>query len=515
MSGYRQSAQCVNLFVMLALAIGGAGCASPALREDVEPLQATYAWPPATSGLLADLAGTVVAQADPEHSGFLLLDPSYESLLWRLALIDSAVSSVDIVTYLWYPDHSGKLLLERAVHAAERGVRVRLVIDDLLTIGQEAFMADLEAHPNIEMRLFNPWKKRGIASRAGAMIAQMERLNVRLHNKLLIADGHAAILGGRNIGDHYFGLGEDFNFHDLDVLGVGPVAQQANELFDHFWNSEMVASARNLSTETEPDRAQAGWERLQANAREAPELEQFPRAVKDWAAELKALPGQLHLGESLFVYDRIDGTKVEQSMFAGLFGFLDMAQDELLITNAYVVPGEPGIECLRSLSDRGVDVRILTNSLSSHDVPVVNAHYEKWRADLLEAGVDLYEFRADPAMAELVNVPPVEGKFISLHSKAVVIDTRYVFIGSMNFDPRSAAINTEMGVIVDSPSLAAELRAVMLRDMEGTNAWRLSLDEGGKVLWTNSEETVSKQPSRGFMQNVMNVIFKVVPKEQS
>ena len=127
----------------------------------------------------------------------------------------------------------------------------------------------------------------------------------------------------------------------------------------------MVASARNLSTETEPDRAQAGWERLQANAREAPELEQFPRAVKDWAAELKALPGQLHLGESLFVYDRIDGTKVEQSMFAGLFGFLDMAQDELLITNAYVVPGEPGIECLRSLSDRGVDVRILTNSLSS------------------------------------------------------------------------------------------------------------------------------------------------------
>jgi putative cardiolipin synthase len=515
MNGYRQFIWCVNLFVTLALAIGGAGCASPSLRDDVEPPQLTFALPPSTSGALAELAGEVAGEAEPGHSGFMLLDPSYDSLIWRLALIDSAVSSVDIVTYLWYPDHSGKLLLERAVHAAERGVHVRLVIDDLLTIGQEAFMADLEAHPNIEMRLFNPWKKRGITSRAAAMIAQMERLNVRLHNKLLIADGHAAILGGRNIGDHYFGLGEDFNFHDLDVLGVGPVAQQANELFDHFWNSEMVAPAINLSTDTDPDRAQAGWENLQANAREAPELEQFPRAVKDWAAELQALPEQLHLGESLIVFDRIDGTKVEQSMFAGLFGFLDMAQEELLITNAYVVPGEPGIEFLRGLSDRGVDVRILTNSLSSHDVPIVNAHYEKWRDDLLEAGVDLYESRSDPAIAELVNVPPGGGKFISLHSKAVVIDTRYVFIGSMNFDPRSAVINTEMGVIVDSPALAAELRAVMLRDMDGKNAWRLSLDQHGKVLWTNSEETVKKQPSRGFMQNVMNVIFKVVPKEQS
>jgi putative cardiolipin synthase len=515
MNSYRQFSWCISLCVVLALAGGGAGCSSPTLRDDVEPLQPTYALPPTTSGSLAELAREVASGAEPEHSGFMLLDPSYDSLLWRLALIDSAVSSVDIVTYLWYPDHTGNLLLERAVHAAERGVRVRLVIDDLLTIGQEAFMADLEAHPNIEMRLFNPWKKRGITSRAAAMIAQMERLNVRMHNKLIIADGHAAILGGRNIGDHYFGLGEDFNFHDLDVLGVGPVAQQANELFDHFWNSEMVASARNLSTETDPERAQAGWENLQANSREAPELEQFPRAVKDWAAELQDLPGQLHLGESLIVFDPVDGTKVEQSMYAGLFGFLDMAQEELLITNAYVVPGEPGIEFLRSLSDRGVDVRILTNSLASHDVPVVNAHYEKWRDDLLEAGVDLYESRSDPAIAELVNVPPGGGKFISLHSKAVVIDTRYVFIGSMNFDPRSAAINTEMGVIVDSPALAAELRAVMLRDMEGTNAWRLSLDEDGKVLWTNNEETVRKQPSRGFSQNVMNAIFKVVPKEQS
>jgi putative cardiolipin synthase len=515
MTGSGRAARWINHIGLVVVAAGMVACSSPALRDDVELLPPSYALPPASSGPLAELAGTVAAAAEPDHSGFMLLDPSYDSLVWRLALIDSATSSIDIATYLWYPDHTGNLLLERAIHAAERGVHVRLVIDDLLTIGQEPFMADIESHPNIELRLFNPWKKRGIPSRAAAMIAQMERLNVRMHDKLLIADGHAAILGGRNIGDHYFGLGEDYNFHDLDVLGVGPIAVQANEMFDHFWNSEMVVSAQALTTETDEERAQAGWENLQKNSLESPELEQYPRTVRDWTDELQALPGQLHVGESLIVFDRVEGTKIEHAMFAGLFSFLDMANEELLITNAYVVPGQPAIDFFQSLSDRGVEVKILTNSLSSHDVPIVNSHYEKWRDDLLEAGVDLYEFRADAAVAELVNVPPVEARFIGLHSKAVVIDTRYVFIGSMNFDPRSAVINTEMGVIVDSPELAADLKAVMLRDMAGTNAWRLSLDENGKVLWTNSEETVNKQPSRGFMQNIMNVIFKVVPKEQS
>lgn len=501
--------------VLVAVVLGLVACSAPALKDDISRPPPTYALPPATSGLLATLAGTLGHEYETGHSGFRLLDDSYSSLLWRLALIDSAVSSIDIATYLWYPDHTGNLLLERAVHAAERGVHVRLVIDDLLTIGQEPFMADLESHPNIELRLFNPWKKRGISGRAAAMIAQMERLNVRMHDKLLIADGHAVILGGRNIGDHYFGLGEDYNFHDLDVLGVGPIAVQVNEMFDHFWNSEMVVSAENLTTERDPKRAKANWDNLQAKSRNAPELEPFPRKVRDWGEELEALPDSLHSGDSLIVYDRVDGAMVEQEMFAGLFGFLDKANEELLITNAYVVPGQPAIDFLQALSDRGVDVKILTNSLASHDVPIVNAHYEKWRDDLLEAGVDLYEFRADPAVAELVNVPPVEAKFIGLHSKAVVIDRRLSFIGSMNFDPRSADINTEMGVVIDSPELAAELRAVMLRDMDGTNAWRLTLDENGDVLWTNSDETVDKQPNRGLMQNIMNVIFKVVPKEQS
>jgi putative cardiolipin synthase len=498
---------------LLLLALGLAACSSTGLHDELIRPEPTFAKPPATTGPLAELADKVAARGAPGNSGFMLLDPSYESLLWRLALIDSAVSSVDIMTYLWYGDHSGLLLLERAVHAANRGVHVRLVVDDLLTIGQDEFMADLENHPNVELRLYNPWRKRSLGSRAGEMIAEMERLNVRMHDKLQIVDGRAAILGGRNIGDHYFGLSEAYNFHDLDVLGVGPVAEQANEMFDHFWNSDPVVSALNLNTEADPERAKETWERIQANTQEAPELERFPRSVKDWSAELAELADELHYGPSRVVYDTVAGGEVQQEMGAGLFSFLDKANEELLITNAYVIPGDAAIDFLKSLRDRGVDVRILTNSLSSHDVPAVNAHYEKWRKKLIKAGVDLYEFRSDPAIADLVNVEPMEAKFTGLHTKAVVIDDHLSFIGSMNFDPRSANINTEMGVIVDSPELAADLKAVMLRDMDGANAWHLTLDEDGDVLWTNSDETRDSQPSRSFMQNVMNTIFKLAPKD--
>ena len=201
-------------------------------------------------------------------------------------------------------------------------------------------------------------------------------------------------------------------------------------------------------------------------------------------------------------------------MVARMFAIFDKAQEELLITNAYIIPGERGMEFFRALNERGVEVRILTNSLASHDVPAVNSHYEPWRDDILETGARLYELRADAAIQSIVDVPPVSAKFVGLHTKASVSDGRHVFIGSMNLDPRSAAINTEMGAVIDSTGLGQELRDLMLRDMSPDNAWEVSIADNGRLQWTNSEETVTKQPTRGFMQHVMNAIFKVVPKEQ-
>ena len=460
------------------------------------------------------MAGRIHATNGPDHSGYHLLDGSHDALSWRLALIDSAVSSLDIMTYLWYPDASGRLILERAVLAARRGVRVRLVVDDLMTIGQEQLHVDLERQPNIEVRLFNPWRKRGLFARGGEMVAEMERLNTRMHDKLLIADGRAAIIGGRNIGDHYFGLHRSYNFHDLDVLAIGEIALESNGMFDQFWNSEWVASAEHLTTEPDPARAAAAWAKLQKKNREAEVLASFPIEPKDWTDELAELEPLLHPGTGDLIYDEVSAERISRSMIAKMFAIFDQAGQELLITNAYIIPGERGIEFLRMLDARGVDVRILTNSLASHDVPAVNSHYEPWRDDILRAGTRLFEARADAAIQAIVDVPPVSAKFVGLHTKAPVSGGRLSFIGSMNLDPRSGAINTEMGAVIDSTGLGGELREPMLRDMSPENAWEVSFADDGRLQWTNSDETVHKQPTRGFLQHVMNAIFKVVPKEQ-
>jgi cardiolipin synthase C len=503
-----------NQIFLATLTVVLCACAGPQLQKDIERPEPSYARPPATSGVVAEIAERVHAEHGPDYSGFHLLDGSHEALSWRLALIDSAVSSVDIMTYLWYPDAAGSLVLERAVLAAQRGVHVRLVVDDLMTIRQEAFFVDLERTPNIEVRLFNPWQKRDLVSRGAEMIAEMERLNTRMHDKLLIADGRAAILGGRNIGDHYFGLNKNYNFHDLDVLAIGHMAQQSSDMFDDFWNSEWVASASNLTTEPDPERAAATWAKLKKKNREAEEVSSFPIEPKDWTQDFAELEPQLHPGTGQVIYDEVSAAGVSQTMLGKMFSIFDQAEEELLITNAYIIPGERGMEFLRSLVERGVDVRMLTNSLASHDVPAVNSHYEPWRDDILETGTKLYELRADAAIQSIVDVPPVSAKFVGLHTKASVSDGRHVFVGSMNLDPRSGAINTEMGAVIDSPGLGQELRKLMLRDMSPENAWQVSLNDSGELQWQNSDETLTSQPTRDFMQNIMNVIFKVVPKEQ-
>ena len=498
---------------IVAASLLSAACTRPVLRDDLIRPEPGYARPPATEGVLADIANRVTAGHGPQSSGFLVLDDSKAALEWRLALIDSAVSALDIQVYLWYPDNAGRLLLERAVTAADRGVHVRLIVDDLLTIGLDQAIANLEDHPNIEFRLFNPWKERRPGSRVGEMLAEMERLNIRMHDKLLVVDGVAAVFGGRNIGDHYFGLSHDYNFHDLDVLGFGPVARQANAMFDHFWNSEWVVSAQNLTTEPDPGLAAAAWAELERKNREAEELAAFPRERRDWGIELGDVEGELHVGTSIVTYDEATGREISQDMAEAMFSFLSRAQQELLITNAYIIPGQPGMDLIRRLSERGVRVRILTNSLASHDVPAVNSHYKEWRDDLIEAGAELYEFRADAQIRSIVDVPPAQGEFVGLHTKAVVVDRRHVFIGSMNFDPRSVNINTEAGVFIDSPALAGEVAALMERDMSPVNAWQVLLDGDGKPYWTNSDQTVSIQPARDFTQRVMDVFFRVFPKE--
>jgi putative cardiolipin synthase len=481
-----------------------------------------YALPPESDGAFATLADKLRAQHDDATSGFKLLDGNEESLRWRLALIDSAKYSVDTQYYLWYGDAVGRLLASRLIDAASRGVRVRLLVDDLNTVlataktvtMRDRVVAWLDAHPNIEIRLFNPWSKRDVISRVGESVAQMQRVNQRMHNKSLIVDNQAVIIGGRNIGDEYFGLNDEFNFHDLDVLAVGPAAGQASEVFDNYWNSEWVLPVSALKLETSRAVQEQGRAQLEQELKELTALARFPLARASRSDEIASLAREMHTGTSRVASDLLDGDEVKRVMSDAVGAAMAATRHELLVANAYIIPSDKGIHLLEELRDRGASVKILTNSLASHDVAAVNSHYKAWRRPILESGAQLFEMRHDPAIAaQICNTAPTSGRFVGLHSKAMVVDRENVYIGSMNYDPRSASLNTEMGMFIESPGLGEALARLIERDMLPVNSWQVMLDEDDSLSWANDTQRVNRQPARHWWQRVEDLFFMGFPKE--
>ena len=497
------------------------GCAAQRF-ESVPSPEPAFALAAQPSDRLAPVEAVITEEHGAGVSGFELLDSNEDGLRWRLALIDTARRSIDLQYYLWYADSSGMLMTRRLLDAADRGVRVRLLVDDISALLHDATTvklrdhgaALLDSHPNIELRLFNPWSRRGLASRAGEAISEMKRLNQRMHHKVLVADNRAAIIGGRNIGDEYFGLNQDFNFHDLDVLGIGPTARDASEVFDAFWNSDWVLPASALAVEPSPEAAAEARSALEAGLRDRHSLERFEVGPRDWSADFEALAGRLQAGRAEMLTDVPAAGEIAHEMLASIYQLLLGAREEVLIINAYIIPGDTAIETLKRLTGSGVTIRILTNSLASHDVPAVNSHYKQRRRDLLEAGVQLFEMRHDAAIQPAVSdTAPVRAKFMGLHSKAMVIDRSRAYVGSMNFDPRSAAINTEMGVVVEGPGLAGGLAELIERDMQPANSWEVVLDDSGKLRWVAGEEVLTRQPARSWWQRVQDVFFMLFPKE--
>ena len=343
---------------------------------------------------------------------------------------------------------------------------------------------------------------------------RFKQMNARTHNKLIVADNRAAILGGRNIGDYYFGLSESYNFHDLDVMGFGPVARQSSDLFDNFWNSSWVVPASALPASISDEEIAERRRKLRSDVRSAKKLESFTIAPQNWTDELQALLPKLHIGSSEIIFDRIEDGEVVRGMVDPLGQLMRSAEQDIHVVNAYIIPEQDFIDGIAKLVERDVAIRILTNSLASHDVPAVNSHYKKWRKPIIETGAELYELRADPAIKPRVDTKPVVSKFTGLHTKSVVVDGDRVFIGSMNFDPRSVNINTEMGIIIESDTLGDEMVRLAGRDMAPENAWRVTLDEAGKITWVNSDETVSRQPARNSWQRFMDWFFLILPKSQ-
>jgi putative cardiolipin synthase len=511
----------LQTLLILAFCVFISACATRTIEPYVPP-EPAFAMSAAPEGPFAEIESQMRAAHGPDASGFALLDRNEDGLRWWLALLDSANQSIDVQYYLWYGDSAGRIMAKRLLDAADRGVRVRMLVDDLNTLISDAstvalrdeVAAWLDAHPNIELRLFNPWSRREIAGRLGESITNLKRVNQRMHNKAIIVDNRATILGGRNVGDEYVGLSAHFNFHDLDVLGVGPVARQTSEIFDRYWNSPWVVPASALALPISTTEQSAGRAELIERLNDTDALARFPIAPQSWSAELSALQDNLHVGTSRVYADRPTADAIEHVMLERIHDMLGEARQEVLIVNAYIIPSDRGITVLRELEDRGVRIKILTNSLASHDVPAVNSHYKRWRRPILEAGAELYELRHDAEIQALVcDTPPTRAEFTGLHSKAMVVDRERVYIGSMNYDPRSAHTNTEMGAFIESPDLATALARLIERDMQRVNSWQVQLDGDGGLRWVNDEAVVTRQPARSWWQRVEDVIFMAFPKD--
>ena len=472
------------LLLMLAVVLF-TGCAS--VPKDY-PRPPSTAFPDHASTAIGAYFETVAA-AHPGQSGFAILPDGGRAFTARIAMTELAEKTLDLQYFIWDADTTGRILAERLLRAADRGVRVRILVDDLNLKGRDAVVAALDAHPNIEIRLFNPF-----AHRSGHLldfIADFDRVNHRMHNKLFVMDNAVVIVGGRNIGNHYFEVHQQVNFRDLDVVAGGPVVREASGVFDHFWNSDWAVPIRAMVDRpaTEADlqaEMQTSRERIAHDPYPYP-LDQDVAALK---SELTALFDQFIWAPGHMIFD--DPNEITKygrttTMTEGFYRRIERLNSELLIEVPYLVVRKRGLEAVKRLRDRGVRIRILTNSLASNDVFAAHAGYSEHRDELVAAGVELYELRSDPAVKKRTFFLSGSGRS-TLHAKVMVFDRKDVFIGSLNLDPRSGDINTEAGLYIESPELAAQVIAYMDEGVLPQDAYRVLLDPDGDLYWVTETD---------------------------
>ncbi len=427
-----------------------------------------------------------LAAAHPGMSGLYPLIDGRDAFAARVLLAHSAERSLDVQYYIWRDDLTGTLLLDALRTAAARGVRVRLLLDDNNTGGLDPVLAALHRHPNIEVRLFNPFGMR--RWRGLGYLGDFGRLNRRMHNKSFTADNQATIVGGRNIGDEYFSVASDMLFVDLDVLAVGPVVREVSRDFDKYWNSVSAYPVPALVDPADAERPDALAARAAA-FRVQDAAQRYLEAIANAPFVGQLAKQQLPLEWSVTRLISDPPSKVlaaahpDERMAVGLRRLLGEPKRQLDLVSPYFVPGKAGARALGGLARSGVRVRVLTNSLEATDVPAVHAGYVKWRRELLAAGVSIYELRRSwEAKTPPVRAGSSGSSASSLHAKTFGVDGRSVYIGSFNMDRRSIDLNTEMGFVIDSPQLAAQLDRTLGEEMP-ERAYEVRLDQSGKLYW--------------------------------
>jgi putative cardiolipin synthase len=474
------------------------------------------------STALTDTAGTRIGRAladdlaaHPGRTGVHAVPNPYDALAARIALADAAERSIDAQYYIWHDDLVGNLMFEALWRAAERGVRVRLLLDDMNTKGLDATLATLDAHPNIEVRLYNPLVQRDM--RLLNFATEFSRLNRRMHNKSFTVDNKATVVGGRNIGDEYYGAGEGIAFSDLDVVAVGDAVGAVSKQFDLYWNSASAYPAPMFVGAAPADGTAALLAQFAATRAE-PATSGYLDAVRDTplVRDLAARQLALEWTTADLVYDDPGKTleteeHPEALMFTHLVETMGRPETSMDLVSPYFIPGEQGTQAITAIARRGVRVRILTNSLSSAEAAVVHSGYAKRREALLAAGVELYELKAIPGAPKdrEKQLGPSVGS--ALHAKTYAVDRKHIFVGSFNFDPRSARLNTEMGLVIHSPVLAQRLADALEKGI-GADAYRVRFGSDGRTLeWiertptgevvypTEPETTFWKRFGVGFM----------------
>jgi len=482
-----------------------AGCAAPRPTTDRPRDEAL---PVAQQGLWKDLHGTLAT-----GDRFAILNTGNESLEWRLRAIDSASSSIDLQTFLWLDDASGRRLLARLVAAADRGVRIRILLDDSFTVGEGNALYAVAQHPNVAVRIYNPFSHRpdDLALRQLLNLADFGRIDHRMHNKSMVADNRAAIVGGRNLADEYFGEHPTGNFRDMDLIALGPIVQDISGAFDMYWNSPwsldaQAIFARRSVTGTLPGLRRWIAENVPSTAEEDPE--DRLRAWQSLVARAVPARATLHADRPASV----DPSKeAPDQLQADIVSWIERAERELVIVSAYLVPTPALEEVIERAEQRGVEVRILTNSLRSNNHTAAHAAYRNFVGRLVRHGADLHEVRALAKDRGRYMLEPVEDKELGLHAKLMLIDDRWSFVGSANLDPRSLELNTEMGLLVDSVEFNAALRQHLAVDFDRRNAWHVQRLEDGSLRWVADDVELDAQPAGSAFQRLEDWFLSHLP----
>ena len=496
------------------------GCALPSFENRPETVAFTQAQ--TADSRLGKMVSRQhqLQQADHETSGVVPLTNPTDAFAARALLAELSDYSLDVQYYIWQNDTAGKLLISALFKAAERGVRVRLLLDDNGIAGMDPILAALDQHTNVEVRLFNPFIVR--SSRVLGFITDFSRLNRRMHNKSFTADSQATIVGGRNIANEYFGSGTGALFSDLDVLAVGAIAGEVAGDFDRYWASpsaypaslilpaategDLTALDRELRSDSQSDEARRLIDSL--------ELSNLVRTTRDDNLDFEWVTIALVSDNPEKVLGKAtDDERVSQQLSVAL----GEPKRSVTVVSPYFVPGKEGVDIFRKLEHRGVDVKILTNSLEANDVALVHSGYAKYRESLLLAGVELFERRKSNsrgAPEKLNPEGPLGSSSASLHAKTFTVDGERLFVGSFNFDPRSNNINTEMGLLIESSELATSLEAAFPERVRQI-AYEVKLNDDGELIWLehNSGQVIehAHEPNVGWFNRTLVSFLSLLP----